>query len=165
MPHEYKIQRRVEFSETDAAGIVHFSNFFRYMEACEHAMFRSLGLSVDLVVDGVHYSLPRVNASCTYVAPLRFEDEFEVRLLVRQIRTRSLINDYVFTKLDGVEPQCVAHGSITIVSTVKDETGALKAIEFPKDVARLLQPAPKGLFAELTRPGANSSADGQSENG
>ena len=150
MPYEHRIQRRVEFSETDAAGIVHFSNFFRYMEACEHAMFRSLGLSVDLVVDGVRYSLPRVNASCTYVAPLRFEDEFEVRLLVRQIRTRSLVNDYVFTELGGVERHCVAHGSITIVSTVKDEAGVLKATEFPEAAASLLQPAPEGLFAELT---------------
>ena len=32
MPYEFKAVRRVEFSETDMAGIVHFSNFFRYME-------------------------------------------------------------------------------------------------------------------------------------
>jgi acyl-CoA thioesterase FadM len=38
--------RRVEFAETDAAGIVHFSSFFLYMEQAEHALFRSLGLSI-----------------------------------------------------------------------------------------------------------------------
>ena len=46
MPYEYKVRRRVEFSETDMAGIVHYSNFFRHMEAAEHAFFRSLGYSV-----------------------------------------------------------------------------------------------------------------------
>ena len=35
--------RRVEFSDTDMAGIVHFANFYRYMEQAEHDFFRSLG--------------------------------------------------------------------------------------------------------------------------
>ena len=44
--YEFKIVREVEFSDTDMAGIMHFSNFFRFMEAAEHAFFRSLGLSI-----------------------------------------------------------------------------------------------------------------------
>ena len=44
--HEFTITRRVEFSETDMAGIVHFSNFCRYMEHAEHAFFRSLDRSI-----------------------------------------------------------------------------------------------------------------------
>ena len=46
MPTEFSIPRRVQFSETDMAGIAHFSNFFRMMEEVEHAFFRSVGLSV-----------------------------------------------------------------------------------------------------------------------
>ena len=42
----YRVKRRVEFHETDSAGIVHFSNFFRYMEAAEVEFLNSLGLSV-----------------------------------------------------------------------------------------------------------------------
>ena len=44
--HEFNITRMVEFNETDMAGIVHFSVFFRYMEYAEHAFFRSLGSSI-----------------------------------------------------------------------------------------------------------------------
>ena len=33
MIDEFRTTRMVEFSETDMAGIVHFANFFRYMEA------------------------------------------------------------------------------------------------------------------------------------
>lgn len=39
-------RRRVEFVETDAAGIVHFSSFFVYMEQAEHELLRHLGLNV-----------------------------------------------------------------------------------------------------------------------
>ena len=46
MPSEFKLTRRIEFAETDMAGIVHFANFFRMMESTEHAFFRSLGLTI-----------------------------------------------------------------------------------------------------------------------
>ncbi len=46
MSYEFKAVRRVEFSETDMAGIMHYSNYFRFMETAEHAFFRSLGLSI-----------------------------------------------------------------------------------------------------------------------
>ena len=48
MATEFSITRRVEFSETDLAGIMHFTNFYRWMEICEHEFLRSLGLSVDM---------------------------------------------------------------------------------------------------------------------
>ena len=46
MVSEYRLRRRVQFYETDAAGIVHFSWFFRYMEEAEHALWREAGLSI-----------------------------------------------------------------------------------------------------------------------
>jgi YbgC/YbaW family acyl-CoA thioester hydrolase len=90
MAFEFKVQRRVEFSETDAAGIVHFSNFFRYMESVEHAFFRSLGHSVMWRDHQPPLGFPRVHAECDYQSPLRFEDLVEIHLLVREKRPRSL---------------------------------------------------------------------------
>ena len=46
MAYEFKATRRVEFSDTDMAGIMHYSNFFRFMETAEHGFYRSLGFSV-----------------------------------------------------------------------------------------------------------------------
>ena len=46
MPSEFRLRRRVQFYETDAAGMVHFSWFFRYMEEAEHALWREAGLSI-----------------------------------------------------------------------------------------------------------------------
>ena len=75
MAFEYKVTRRVEFSDTDLAGIMHFSNYFRFMETAEHAFFRSLGYSVVLSRNGLPLCLPRVHATCDFFAPLGFEDE------------------------------------------------------------------------------------------
>ena len=47
MPYEHTSTRRIEFSETDMAGLVHFSNFFKYMETAERDFFEAAG--VDLI--------------------------------------------------------------------------------------------------------------------
>ena len=46
MVSEHRLRRRVQFYETDSAGMVHFTCFFRYMEEAEHAMWREAGLSI-----------------------------------------------------------------------------------------------------------------------
>ena len=65
MAYEFHCKRRVEFAETDMAGIVHFSNFFRYMELAEHEFLRSLSLSVHDPSRADFVAWPRVNAECT----------------------------------------------------------------------------------------------------
>ena len=74
MAATFRTTRLVEFGDTDMAGIVHFARFFEYMEAAEHALLRSLGLSVVMDWEGEPISFPRVSASCDYFRPARFED-------------------------------------------------------------------------------------------
>jgi YbgC/YbaW family acyl-CoA thioester hydrolase len=80
--------RRVQFHETDAAGIVHFSCFFRYMEETEHAFWRSVGLSV--APADSPFGWPRVAVSAEYRHPLRFEDEVDIHLRIVAMTGRSL---------------------------------------------------------------------------
>ena len=74
MPDAFVTRRRVEFGDTDMAGIVHFSNFFRYMEAAETDFLHSRGLSVTWREGGTRFGLPRVSAACDYKSPARFAD-------------------------------------------------------------------------------------------
>ena len=143
MAHEHTIRRRVEFSETDMAGIVHFSRFFRYMEAAEHDFFRSLGHSIVTTIGGRSYGWPRVHAECDYKAPLAFEERFEVTLRVREIRNRSLIYDFIFTRLvDEAPADEVARGSITAVCVTEGEDGTMRATTLPPEITGLIEPAP-----------------------
>lgn len=84
MPCEFKYTKRVEFYETDLAGIMHFSNFFRYMEIAEHAFVRSLGFSIHQEFDGVKTGWPRVHVECDFFKPLQYEDEVEIHLQVAE---------------------------------------------------------------------------------
>ena len=95
---EFSQRRQIEFVETDMAGIMHFSNFFRLMEQTEHAFFRSLGGSVHEKKDGVTIGWPRVEAHCEFLKPLRFEDEVEIVLRIEKIRDRSMRLRFDFYK-------------------------------------------------------------------
>ncbi len=145
MSYEFRSRQRVEFADTDMAGIVHFSNFFRYMERVEHEFLRSLGLSVHGVNGEDLVSWPRVSAECKFRAPLSFEDELDVRLLVREKRSKSVTYEFRFYK-QGDE-NLVAVGSITVVSVSIDRsTGQMTSIPIPPSIDRLIEVAPAELL-------------------
>ncbi len=145
MPYEYRCRQRVEFADTDMAGIVHFSNFFRYMERVEHEFLRSLGLCVHAVNGDDVVSWPRVNAECKYRSPLSFEDEFDVHLLVREKRPKSVTYEFRFCKQGA--PGLAAVGTITVVSVSIDRaTGRMTPIPIPESIDRLIEVAPAELL-------------------
>lgn len=89
--------RLVEFSDTDMAGIMHFSAYFRYMEAAEHELLRSIGLSVYSEIDGAAISFPRVAASCQYRSPVRCENVLDIDVSIRRVGTKSITYEFKFT--------------------------------------------------------------------
>ena len=147
MPCEFEITRRVEFSETDLAGIMHFSNFFRFMESAEHAFFRSLGFSVARSRNGLEVCLPRVHAECDYAVPLRFEDEVLVRLLVERKGKRSLTYQFRFCRLDDSSPEEVARGRLTVACVECLADGGMRAVPLPKAISDKIQQASPEMLA------------------
>jgi len=141
MPCEFKIVRRVEFSETDMAGIVHYSNFFKYMEVAEHGFFRQLGYSVVMDHFETPVGWPRVHAACEYRAPLRFEDEVEIHMLVSEKKSKSLTYIFKFRKLNGPAPIEVARGTLTAVCVTKKPDGSMGAVHIPKEFADKIEVA------------------------
>ena len=132
---------------------MHFSNFFRFMETAEHAFFRSLGYSVVLSRNGLMLCLPRVRAECDYTAPLRFEDEVEVHLLVEKKSRRSLTYQFRFRQLNGSSPQEVARGRLTVVCVERQSDGSLKAVALPDPIADRIEVAPQGVLADGSSTG------------
>lgn len=150
MAYEFRYTRQVEFSDTDMAGIVHFANFFRFMEAAEHAFYLSLGLSVHTLVAGRVVSWPRVQAECRFRHPLRFEDLVEIHLLVREKKQKSIRYEFIFRKLNEEPVREIARGSITIVCAGKEGPDKpFKAMAMPEEISRLIEPAPEEVLAAL----------------
>ena len=147
MAHTFRITERVQFSDTDMAGIMHFSNFFRFMERVEHAFCRSLGCSVFPQGEDATNQVgwPRVDASCSYRLPLRFEDEVEIELLVAELGSKTI--KYLF-RFWNADKELAAEGGITIICVRHDpETGRMKARDLPDFITELLDEAPPELLA------------------
>ena len=142
----FRARRRIEFYETDMAGIVHFSNYFRFMESTEHAFFRSLGLALHSD-DGKHMSgWARVGARCEYRLPLHYMDEVEIELTVRAKSRSSLAYDFVFRRIadrDGpTPPDEVALGTLEVVHVTQAPGGRMKASAMPDEVDARVHAAP-----------------------
>jgi acyl-CoA thioester hydrolase len=109
--------RRVEFSDTDAAGMMHFVAFFRMMEQAEHELLRSVGLSVVMHDEDGKISWPRVAATCDFQAAVRFEDVLQIQVRIMRLGRKSITYGHRFLR-DGT---LLATGEITTVfCRVKD---------------------------------------------
>ena len=141
MAYEFRANRMVEFSDTDMAGIMHFSNFFRFMETAEHGYYRSLGFSVAME-ESLGLGWPRVKAECEYKHPLHFEDVVEIHMLVRKIGARSITLDFRFSKTENGERIEAATGRLTIVCVARDAEGRMRAAPIPAEILEKIQVAP-----------------------
>jgi acyl-CoA thioester hydrolase len=133
---EHRLRRRVQFHETDAAGIVHFSRYFQYMEEAEHALWRAAGLSIAPL--GSPIGWPRTTVSFEYHRPLHFEDEIDVVVRIVAIEERKI--RYSCRLLRGEER--VATGSMTIACVSRTPDGPMRAVPIPGDVRERLAVAP-----------------------
>jgi YbgC/YbaW family acyl-CoA thioester hydrolase len=131
----FRTTRLVEFADTDMAGIVHFSNFFRFMEAAEVEFLRSRGLSVHMGWEGLTFGFPRVSASCDYVRPARFEDVLTVAVRVENVGSKSVTYGFEFT-LDG---EVIAVGKVTSVCCRVNADHSFFSVEIPASLRAKLE--------------------------
>ena len=142
MPSEFSLTRRVEFAETDMAGIMHFANFFQWMESCETAFYRTLGLPLISFLPGQIVGWPRVHVSCTYRVPLRFNDEVVVKLFVKKLGPRSVT--YVFQF--WMAGRLAAQGEVTAVCVKAGEKGGMVSQAIPPEFRAKLAEAPESAW-------------------
>lgn len=133
----FTTERRIEFRDTDAAGIVHFSVFFPLMESAEHEMLRSIGLSVmprfEDGSEGSPLTWPRVAASCNFIEPVRFEQLLQISIRVAKMGVSSVVYQFDFSR----EGTPIAEGSMTAVCCRLSRDGLEKAV-IPDSVRQLL---------------------------
>ena len=125
-PATLVLRRRIEWMDTDAAGIYHYTTVFRFAEAAEAAMHTRLGIA-----DRTFGATPRVGVAMDFKRSLRFNDEVEATLAVVSIGRSSV--RYEFT-LSG--PQGVAAIGQLAACLIDRATG--RATPWPDDMRRLL---------------------------
>jgi acyl-CoA thioester hydrolase len=137
MPTPFRTTRRIEFADTDMAGIVHFANFFRFMEAAEVEFLRSQGLSVAMPHEGQRLGFPRVAASCDYLRPARFEEVLDVAVRLHRLGRKSVTYAFEFSRAGEV----IARGQVTSVCCRLNPDRSFEAIEIPAAIRARLEEA------------------------
>ena len=143
--HEFHTQRRIEFADTDMAGIVHFARFFVFMETAEHEFQRTLGSTIHFEHEGEHIGWPRVATSCEFRSPARLGDVLDIHVRVVRKGNKSLTWGFRFS----CEGRLVAEGQISCICCVlptpyPQAGGKLRPIPIPDFLAEQIEEAPKG---------------------
>ena len=129
-PKSNTFSRRVEFGDTDLVGIMHFSNFFRFMEAAETDFLRQCGLSVSWVEQGVKHGFPRVSVACDFQKPAKFEDVLSIAVTLENIGTKSVSYRFDFSR----SGEAIAVGRMTSVYCRGDGNGGMEALVIPEAI-------------------------------
>lgn len=130
----FRTTRRVEFRDTDMAGIMHFSAFFTVLESVEHEFLRSLGLSVVMGDEEGQLGWPRVSASCDFKGAVKFEDVLDIELTIARLGEKSVT--YQFT-VDHADRR-IAEGKIVAVCCRMSHGKPLKGIPIPQTIVSRL---------------------------
>ncbi|HEY8648310.1 MAG TPA: thioesterase family protein [Candidatus Limnocylindria bacterium] len=128
-------RQRVRFGETDMQGVVYYANYLLFAEVGRVAYLRELGIDYkrDLIEKGVDFTIGE--ASVRYQAPLRFDDEYDIRVRVGEIRGSSWTFEYAFDRSDG--QRCAVGSTVQVILDPK--TG--RAARIPTDLRAVLEAA------------------------
>lgn len=132
-------RRRVNFSDTDAAGIAHFSRMLCWVEEAEYALWASLGYAVHPAsASGLPAPVgwPRAGVEVRYREPVRLDEEVEVHLAVAELRGKLLVWSFELRIGGGLR----AEGRMPVVA-VRREDARLVSVPVPEEMAAALQGA------------------------
>jgi acyl-CoA thioester hydrolase len=125
-PARVVLRRRIEWMDTDAAAIYHWTTVFRLSEAAEAVLHTALGIA-----DFTFGATPRVAVAATFARSLRFNDRVEVDLAVQRVGRTSVEYRLMITGPEGL----ASEGTVT-ACLVDRETR--RPIPWPDEIRGLL---------------------------
>jgi len=130
----FTVDHRANFSDTDAAGIVHFSMIFFWVEATEEALFLQLKLPF-LRTEGAKLTgFPRVRVECDFLSPIYREDVVTISLTPIEIGDKKLVWGFAA----AVGERAVAKGALTTVYAWREAQGPMSAALVPLEIKTAL---------------------------
>jgi acyl-CoA thioester hydrolase len=125
-PASIVIRRRIEWIDTDAAGIYHWTTAFRLAEAAEAALHTALGIA-----EFTFGATPRVSVGAEFQRPLRFNDPVDVELAVEAVGRSSVRYAFAITGPEG--PAMSGHVTAALI-----DRETKRAMAWPDEVRAAL---------------------------
>ena len=126
---EYTV--RVQWGDTDAAGIVFFPNYYKWMDEATHALFSEIGFPTDKLLRE-YIAIPLLETYCLFKKAVTYNVDLTVQTSVEFVKDKVFKISYRFY-LDG-ELMAEGYGVRAWTST----EGKLKAVPIPEQIRELL---------------------------
>ncbi len=132
-PFPFSFRQRVRFGETDTQQVVYYANYLLYAEVGRMEFLRHIGLDYahDFMDQGLDFTIGE--AHVRYRAPLRFDDLFDIKMRVGEIRHSSWSFEYAIDRADGLHCADVATVQVVISRETK------RATRMPDELKLLLE--------------------------
>jgi acyl-CoA thioester hydrolase len=117
-PFKYSAFVRVQFSDTDAQGVVYYGRYMPYFDLARTEFHRHLGR---VHLGDVDFAMRAVTVE--YVAGARFDDLLEVFVRVERIGTTSITYDHAVHRVE--DDTLIATAKATLVCIALDERKAV----------------------------------------
>ncbi|MBA4603829.1 acyl-CoA thioesterase [Thermoactinomyces mirandus] len=128
-----QFQIRVNWGDTDKAGIVYYPNYFKWFDIAGHQFFRSAGLSPAELADKQQIILPLLDARCTFEKPLYYDDIITIKTRVEEIHRKTIKLSHEVYR----DEERTGYG-YELRGWVKEEDGKIFAVPIPDEVKDLL---------------------------
>ncbi|MBI3522878.1 MAG: acyl-CoA thioesterase [Chloroflexi bacterium] len=128
-------RQRVRFGETDLQGVVYYANYLLFAEIGRVAYLRALDIDYrrDLLARGVDFTIGE--ASVRYRAPLHFDEEYDIRVRVGEIKGSSWTFEYSIDRADGTQCADVSTTQVMI------DAGTKRPMRMPEELRATLTAA------------------------
>ncbi len=128
-----QFQIRVNWGDTDKAGIVYYPNYFKWFDIAGHQFFRSAGLSPAKLADKQQIILPLLDARCTFEKPLYYDDIVTIKTVVSEINHKTVRLNHEVYRGDTR----TGHG-YELRGWVTEKDGEIFAVPIPSEVKEIL---------------------------
>jgi YbgC/YbaW family acyl-CoA thioester hydrolase len=139
----HRLDGRVTWPDTDAAGIMWFGVFMRHFENAEEDLFRALGRDRTALLRELRIFMPRTSLTCSFRSPARLGDELSIGVAVADIADRRVTFAFDVRERDTDRLICEASYRVACV-----DAASFAARDFPAELVALLRPALRQHVAE-----------------
>lgn len=120
---------KVTFGDTDAAGIVFYPNFYRWMDQATHDFFGNMIMPISKLMREEEVVNPLLEAFCQFKSPLKYEDTVEVHSEVIEVKNKVFKIEHLFKK----DEETVASG-YEVRAWVSTANDGFKAVSIPDQI-------------------------------
>jgi acyl-CoA thioester hydrolase len=130
--HQHSVPRRVEWGETDAAGIVFYPNIYRWFDAAAHECLKAAGVDVSLAASSTQI-FPLVETGARFLRPILYRDDIVIETRVMELRSRAFRLSHTVKR----GPETLAEGYEVRV-WARMVPGGIEAVAIPAEARRAL---------------------------